>query len=361
MNNNTMDMISVRALSALAVLMASTTAPVPALAQSSICANCAGNTLEEICAAGATEGTLVREATPNQEAEAERYVGAFEEMYGIDVQLTGGARRGGSLIPQRMLTEAQAGQDFISDSFQAQQWGVEILLEDRYVQDVDWVALGFPEEWLTVDEDGRGLRSQRYFRVIAYNSDKYSANEMPSTWEELADPKWAGKIAVDPTGSALSYLALESGMGMEDAKAWFDRLLEVAEPVPFAGTTTSIQAIATGQFDITTNATLHNVVEQTNAGLPVAYKYLDYTMTSDLSNFVVADSPRTNAAVCFSAWWSTLDGGSAVMKSIEGEASGNDDRLPDTPEDTVIIAPSSAGDLTAANDFATYVAERMGG
>ena len=40
-------------------------------AQPVICEGCAGSTIEEICAAGATEGELIREATPDQEARCQ--------------------------------------------------------------------------------------------------------------------------------------------------------------------------------------------------------------------------------------------------------------------------------------------------
>ena len=31
--------------------------------------------------------------------------------------------------------------------------------------------------------------------------------ELPKTWEELADPKWAGKFSTDPTGVAFRIVA----------------------------------------------------------------------------------------------------------------------------------------------------------
>lgn len=39
---------------------------------------------------------------------------------------------------------------------------------------------------------GLGLRA----RVIAYNTKQVSADDVPTTWQELADPKWKGKIAI---------------------------------------------------------------------------------------------------------------------------------------------------------------------
>jgi iron(III) transport system substrate-binding protein len=246
-----------------------------------------------------------------------------------------------------------------SPPFQARQYEVSVLLNDDYTVDVDWASLGFPESMLSSDADHRGLRTERHPFGLTYNSDKYTADELPGTYEDLIDPKWEGKIAIDPTGSQLGPLAMSEGLGLDGAEAWFDEFYDVVQPVVFEGNTASAQAIATGQFDLTLNTSAHNVAAQRDAGLPVDFKFLDYVPLNDLYHFVVAGTPQLNAAVCFASWWSSADGGTKVMHEIEGVS--NDDIPPGTPSDSKVIAAQSADDLEAAAVFADYVAQKLAG
>jgi ABC-type Fe3+ transport system substrate-binding protein len=319
----------------------------------------AGDSIDEICAAGPDEGTLRREATPDQAADWQAYGGAFTDEYDIEVVVTDGAGGGGRDLPAKFLPEKQADRAFSSDIFQARQYEVSVLLNDDYTVDVDWAALGYSEDMLSTDADHRGLRTERHPFGLTYNSEKYPADELPATYEELIDPQWEGKIAIDPTGSQLGPLAMADGMGADGAREWFDEFYDVVKPVVFEGNTASAQAIATGQFDLTLNSSQHNVKSQTDAGLPVDFKFLDYVPLNDLYHFVVAGTPRQNAAVCFANWWSSPDGGTAVMNELEGVS--NDDIPPGTPDDSAPIAAQSEEDIQAAADFADYVAQKLGG
>ena len=45
--------------------------------------------------------------------------------------------------------------------------------------------------------------------IIAYNSDKLSAEEAPKSWKDLTDPKWQGKIAMpNPMLSGTAFVAV---------------------------------------------------------------------------------------------------------------------------------------------------------
>jgi iron(III) transport system substrate-binding protein len=54
----------------------------------------------------------------------------------------------------------------------------------------------------------------RIFRVaggLTYNTEKVKPEDLPNTWDELLDPKWAGKVIVDPRGRPLNQLSLVWG------------------------------------------------------------------------------------------------------------------------------------------------------
>lgn len=66
--------------------------------------------------------------------------------------------------------------------------------------------------------------------VLAVNTKLVPADQIPSTWAELADPKWKGKIAyagADRSGSALiQLLQILHNFGMEKGWALFEKMVE---------------------------------------------------------------------------------------------------------------------------------------
>lgn len=60
-----------------------------------------------------------------------------------------------------------------------------------------------------LDSSGFNAPSGAFAMVIVYNKDLVSEDEAPRTWEDLADPKWKGKIQfANPESSSSAYTAL---------------------------------------------------------------------------------------------------------------------------------------------------------
>lgn len=74
------------------------------------------------------------------------------------------------------------------------------------------------------DEKGSWTPVRISNMVIAYNTDKLSAEEAPKSWKDLTDPKWKGKIAMpNPLLSGTAYVAVGA---LADKYGWeyFDEL-----------------------------------------------------------------------------------------------------------------------------------------
>ena len=76
------------------------------------------------------------------------------------------------------------------------------------------------------DKDEKGAWSSVRISnmIIAYNSDKLSAEEAPKSWKDLTDPKWQGKIAMpNPMLSGTAFVAVAA---LADKYGWeyFDQL-----------------------------------------------------------------------------------------------------------------------------------------
>ena len=70
------------------------------------------------------------------------------------------------------------------------------------------------------DKDEKGAWSSVRISnmIIAYNSDKLSAEEAPKSWKDLTDPKWQGKIAMpNPMLSGTAFVAVAA---LADKYGW---------------------------------------------------------------------------------------------------------------------------------------------
>ena len=90
-------------------------------------------------------------------------------------------------------------------------------------------------------------------RVIAYNKDKVRPDEI-STYEELADPKWKGRVCMRSSTNVynLSLMgALIDHLGEAKAEAWAKGVHANLAQEPKGGDTDQLKAVAAGQCDVT--------------------------------------------------------------------------------------------------------------
>ena len=89
-------------------------------------------------------------------------------------------------------------------------------------------------------------------RVIAYDTERVKPAEV-ATYEQLADPKWKGRICVR-SGSHIYNLSLLSAMiehvGEKKAEAWAQGVKNNLARAPKGGDTDQIKGVATGECDV---------------------------------------------------------------------------------------------------------------
>ena len=107
-----------------------------------------------------------------------------------------------------------------------------------------------PAEFLGADNLWTGLT--RRARVIIYNADLVSQDELPTSIFDLTDPKWKGQIAAagSTNGSMQSQVAaLRQLIGEEETETWLNGLL--ANEVTFFGGHTDVRkAVGAGEFKL---------------------------------------------------------------------------------------------------------------
>ena len=107
-----------------------------------------------------------------------------------------------------------------------------------------------PAEFLGADNLWTGLT--RRARVIIYNTDLVSQDELPTSIFDLTDPKWKGQIAAagSTNGSMQAQIAaMRQLMGEEETEAWLNGLLS-NEVTFFGGHTDVRKAVGAGEFKL---------------------------------------------------------------------------------------------------------------
>lgn len=312
----------------------------------------ANGDIDAICEAGKSEGAVRIWGTGGEE-EIEQSQ-PFVEEYGIELE------RSGVEIPPRLTAELESGRGFTVDMIEGDFVdNAPVLNEDFLDTSIDWVALGIPETQLT--EDGWGIRTTNTARGLAYNPEKFSADEIPDTWEELIDPQWAGRVSVDPRGGHLAQLGQDMAMGPDGSKDWLDRFYETVQPVPIEGTSGTYQEVAADRLDISTAGRTDQVQEGVEVeGLPVAFKALDIIPLSANYVWPIKDSPNRNATLCYIHWWA---GDDAEAERVADQFRGNEDVPEGTnaPDGAVLVPLETPDQIEQAGEFAQYIADTFAG
>ncbi|MEM9556059.1 MAG: Fe(3+) ABC transporter substrate-binding protein [Acidobacteriota bacterium] len=90
-------------------------------------------------------------------------------------------------------------------------------------------------------------------RVIVYAKDRVSDQELPATYEELAQPQWNGRVLIRSSSNIYNQSLVGSilaAAGDEATEAWCRGLVENMARTPQGGDRDQIRAIAAGEGDI---------------------------------------------------------------------------------------------------------------
>jgi len=305
-------------------------------------------TADEACSAAGNEEGAVNYVASTDAAVFETEIEPFRAKYpDIDVKYTN-LRSGDA--SQTLLAEAQVGRGLSFDALAGELPGFQPLFDENLVLNVDYPALGLDKDWVVEQNGATTFRNYRLITGLGYNSDLVKPDQLPNTWDELVDAKWAGKVIVDPRGQYLGRMA--PARGEQETIDWFQRFMDVTKPLIIQGATASSQKVISGEALLTTSAADANVAEAQQDGAPLAIKYLDLVPTSDYYTLVMKDSPRPNRTACFLSWIGGPEGRAQKEKYEFQKNESNPAALP--PGSTLVLT-----DTPESRDVGTKTSEAL--
>src|SRR5262249_18263417 len=150
-------------------------------------------------------------------------------------------------IVQRALTEFRAGRNE-ADVFETSAHRMEALYREKPLEDFHTPAF----EELSPAAFPRGhhqyVADRFAFFVAGYNTNLVNPGDVPSSYEDLLQPKWNGRLAIEAT-DVLWFAALVKAMGEERGLAYFRRLAAM-KPTIRNGHILAAQLVASGEIPL---------------------------------------------------------------------------------------------------------------
>lgn len=142
----------------------------------------------------------------------------FEEASGVDVEVR---YAGTTELAAQLLEEGDATRAQVFLSQDAGALGA-LSAEGMFTKLPDSITDLVDEQYTSTDGSWVGLTGRA--RVIAYDSEKLDAAEVPDDVFELTDPKWKGRFAVVPGNASFQSFvtAMRVSEGEDKARAWLD-------------------------------------------------------------------------------------------------------------------------------------------
>ena len=246
----------------------------------------------KIVEAARKEGKLTWYATTNVE-DARRFIAAFNEKYPfIQVQ---SLRMGSGRAVNRIEAEARAG------TFNVDVLNVNDVESARLVEKGFFSKYSSPElvhyPKHLIDPAGYAMPFKSVPHVIGYSTRYVSASEAPTRYEDLLEPKWKGKILMDP-GDFTLYSGFIQYWGKERAKTFLERLSR-QEIQWRPGQFLLAQGLAAGESSIGLIFANHAEMLRSK-GAPIDWESrLDPIYLSANVNFLLTQAPHPNAAKLF--------------------------------------------------------------
>ena len=152
------------------------------------------------------------------------------------------------------------------------------------------------------------------YNVIGYNTQLVARDQAPKSWEDLLDPKWKGKIALDEENFSW-YGAMTQKWGKEKTQRYM-RALAKQDVQLRNGQTLIAQLMAAGEFSVAM-VLAHRIEKMKEQGAPVEWvTTLDPVTVSLHPIGLAAKAPHPNAAKLFVDFILSKDG-QQLLLSIE--------------------------------------------
>jgi iron(III) transport system substrate-binding protein len=239
--------------------------------------------------------TAVDQLTPLLEEFHKRYPFIKPEHY----------RANATGVFNKFATEARAGQTFADvidiSAGEAHTFLQSGLLDPYFSPGREGISKDF------MDEKGYWTAHYHFVLALGFNTQYIKPAEAPKSYEELINPKWKGRMSLDPADQDL-FGALLHHWGKEKALNYF-RSLAKLEPRMVTGHTQQANLVGAGEIHIAPWLYGYRPLQLKDEGAPVETLLFDPVLSNPAYLLLPKNSSRPHAAALFIDWALAPDGG----------------------------------------------------
>jgi len=193
-------------------------------------------------------------------------VAGFENAYRLDVSVY---RANSETVLQRVLQEQQAGY-LGTDVIDTNAGELNIMNKEGLLSPYE----GELRDAVRAEGQADGWTASRFnVFVVGWNTDRVRPGEEPTSFEDLADPKWQGQISMEVGDvdwfAGLYEYYLKQGRSAAEIRDLFSRI--AANSKVAKGHTTQGELLSAGQFAITVSSYSHTLDKAADKGAPVSW------------------------------------------------------------------------------------------
>jgi iron(III) transport system substrate-binding protein len=267
--------------------------------------------LQKLYPAAKQEGELIFNTARVEEVGGKEGLAQFDKRFpGIKITFSGLA---GDQMPARLSAEEKAGKVsidiFRSDANQAVELRNRDLLETIDIPQIT-------DQKVTTYYDSTFVKLSDFISNFAYNTDLVKLADLPKSYEDLLDPKWKNRLALDARGGQVAHLLAAH---IWDADKFWDWIAKIKaqQPLWTSRNTEAMAKITSGEAAIGTAS--YDAVEALKAqGAPIEFLFISPSLSEVRGAGIPKGAPHPNAAKLFLGWLLSPEGLAARDKKAVG-------------------------------------------
>jgi len=248
--------------------------------------------LEKLVAGAKKEGELSM-YTSAQADDIGAVAKAFEQKYGVKVNMW---RAGSEKVLQRAVTEARGGR-FTADIIETNGPEMEMLHREQLAQQVKSPHLAdlIPA---AIRPHGEWVGTRLNVFALAYNTRLVKKQDLPKTYEDLAHPRWKGKLGIEADDA--DWLAgVLAQLGEARGVRIFREIVAANGVSVRKGHTLLTQLVVSGEVPLALTVYNYKAEQLKAQGAPIEWFSIGLAVARPNGVAVMRRAPHPHAAVLF--------------------------------------------------------------
>ncbi|TRZ70113.1 MAG: extracellular solute-binding protein [Rhodocyclaceae bacterium] len=218
---------------------------------------------------------------------------AFEKKYGVKVKVW---RAGSEKVLQRTVSEAQANR-FDADIIETNGPEMESLHREKLLQAVASPYLGdliAP----AIQPHGEWVGTRLNIFALAYNTKLVKKAELPKTYQDLLDPKWKGRLAIEAEDTDW-FAGVIGELGEAKGLKLFRDIVSTNGLSVRKGHTLLTNLVVSGEVPLALTVYNYKAEQLKNKGAPIDWFTIAPAIARPNGVGVTRRAPHPNAAVLY--------------------------------------------------------------